>query len=127
VQRISARLARQRPRSDAPPTLASLWSEFQEVTQLAREAGALPAEEVVKPPAPPKPEPDPLERMRKATLPKAVLRDLEDTKTRTAEEQVYSSIRAQADAHFYRPVPEQRLNDFRGSEPQLHPPHYSDS
>jgi hypothetical protein len=56
------------------------------------------------------------------------MRDLEDTKTRTAEEHLYSSIRAEADAHYYRPVPTERLAAFRGrTDAPLTPPSWPDS
>jgi hypothetical protein len=128
VRRHSARLARERPRSAEPPTLAALWDEFQEVIELARHEGHAPAGEVVRPPEPPPPPQDPLERIRKATLPKATLRDIEDSKTRTAEERIYKSIRDEQDARFYRPQAPEVLSDFRGhAEPPLVPPTFPDS
>jgi hypothetical protein len=77
---------------------------------------------------PTKLEEDPREAMLRKSLPRATLRDLQDTQSRHAESVVYESIRAEQDAHFYKPVPEQRLNDFRGrTDAPLTPPTYSDS
>jgi hypothetical protein len=81
--------------------------------------------------APQKPEalgPDPIELVRRKTLPRATLRDVQDTQVRHAETAIYQSIRDAQDAHFYKPVPEQRLADFRVSPyAPLTPPSYPDA
>jgi hypothetical protein len=127
IDRHTERLRKERPLPDGAG-LPELQERYAEAVEAACADGHPPADELIKPPAPPKLEADPLERMKRATLPKATLRDVEDTQVRHAESVVYESIRAQQDAHFYRPVPEQRLNDFRGrTDAPLVPPPYSDS
>jgi hypothetical protein len=126
VRRISARLVKQRPRSDAPPTPAALWSEFQEVTAQARDAGAPPADEIVKPPAPAKLEPDPLERLKLAStrrggiVPKDMLLDsvIGATEERQREERVQRAAATEV---------VDKLDGFRGIGPVNYPPSYPDA
>jgi hypothetical protein len=127
VRRHTERLLKGRPMPDGVglPELQRLYAEAMES---ARRDGCPPAWELVKPPAPAPLPVDSLERLKKASVPRSVMRDIQDTQVRHAESVVYESIRAKADAHFYRPVPEQRLADFRGNtETPLTPPTYSDS
>jgi hypothetical protein len=127
VKQHTERLLKVRPMPDGAG-LAELQRLYVEAVEAARAEGHGPADELIRKPPPAKLEPDPIELVRRKALPRTVLRDLEDTQTRTAETAIYESIRSQQDAHFYRPVPEQRLSDFRGStDAPLHPPAYPDS
>jgi len=77
-----------------------------------------------KPKAEPLP-PDPIETLRRKSLPRAVQRDLEDSRTRTAEEYTYSSIRAEQRATTTEA--EDKLAAFRNQGPLTYPPAYPDS
>jgi hypothetical protein len=126
VKQHTARLMKERPMPDGAG-LADLQRLYVAAVEAAGAEGHGPADELIRAPEPAPLPVDPLERARKATLPKATLRDLEDTKTATAEERLYSSIRAEADARYHRPAPPELLADYRGSDPPLHPPSYNDS
>jgi hypothetical protein len=127
VQRISARLAKERPRTEAPPSLNALWGEFQEVTQLARDAGTPPPDEVVRPPEPERPpQDDPLDSMKRASVCRTRHGSIDLDDVLAATEERRSEERAER-AAIAEQVPEDKLAPYRGTAPPLQPPSYSDS
>jgi hypothetical protein len=76
---------------------------------------------------------DPLARMKRASLPKAIRDDLEETTARRAEAEAFRRA-AREDAVFYRPAPApasvevvDKLDGFRGIGPVNFGPAYPDS
>ena len=74
---------------------------------------------------------DPLERMKRATLPKSTRDDLEETRARRAEAEAFRRA-AREDTVFHRPapVPEpavDKLDGFRGIGPVNFGPVFEDS
>jgi hypothetical protein len=137
IRRHTARLAKDRPHSDAPPSLDALQREYQHIVEVTRADGAPPADEVVRPPAPAPLPDDSLDRLKRAAGRRGVIpRDLlldsvigatEQEQQRRAEERAQQSIRAEQDARYYKPTPPEALADFRGhTEAPLTPPSYSD-
>jgi hypothetical protein len=120
--RHSTRLARERPRPAGPPSSAALRQAFEEARAAATAAGFPPAWKAVRPPEPEPPPPDPIEVARRKSLPRAVRRDIEDT--RTAEEHVYERIRAEQRAAG---EVEDGLAPYRDRSPPGMPPYWPDS
>jgi hypothetical protein len=128
VWRYSARLAKQNVGAPGEcPSLEKLSGEFREVVELARAEGCAPPWEIVEPPEPEALPPDPLEAMRRKAVPRSVLRDIEQTQTRTAEEHVYERIRAEQKGATTEPEQEDKLRWFRDQAPPGIPPSWPDS
>jgi hypothetical protein len=120
IQRISARRSKERPRTETAPTLDALWCEFLEVTQLARDAGAPPPDELIKRPPPTKPEADSLEKTaRRKSLPRSVRDDIEWTEAHHREETAFRRAAEEDEAD--------RLRPWRDKSPSSMPPSYPDS
>jgi hypothetical protein len=127
VKRITARLARERPNLDAPPSLEALCQDFQEVTELARSEGFPPAE--VRPPEPATEPDDPLDRLRRSAVRRAPLaRDelLDVVLGRTEEQEQQRRAEERAQRAAATEVVD-KLDGFRGIGPLSYPPAFEDS
>ena len=126
VCRHSTRLARERPRMTDLPSQDELRQAFEEARAAATAAGFPPPWKVVPPPEPAPPEPDPLEAMKRKTLPRSVRRDIEDSQTRHGETATFEHIIAEQRATS-APEADDKLRWFRGNEPSGVPPFWPDS
>jgi len=89
--KISARRAKVNvPAWRQCPSSEALAAEFQEVIEMARREGAPLADELFPNRAPSPLPPDPIEVMRRKTLPRSTLRDLQDSAAPTAEDYAYA-------------------------------------
>jgi hypothetical protein len=108
-------------------SLDGLLVEFREATAAATAAGCPPAWEVVPPPELEQPPEDPLDRLKRATLPRATQRDLADSQTRHGETATYDHIIAEQKRATTAPDQEDKLRWFRDQSPPGVPPSWPDS
>jgi hypothetical protein len=121
------RIEAERP-PPSPENVIECIAWFHEVREEARALasadGCPDPSDALSKPAPPPESDDPLERMKRASLPRSTLRDLEDSQTRTAEEHDYERIRAEQRAAVAEV--EDKLAPFRHQSSPGMPPAWPD-